>query len=101
MFEDTYQVVRSSQDEVKNALSTLLNLSFNERQSSYVGRYFKVVHEGTEIAIKLNWLDDGELVVPRLPEGLFVYVTGKDEQHLFRDRLETLPDLVLLESVKF
>lgn len=101
MWSSDYLVIGISQEEAANKLSTLLNLASGWRTSVFVGRYFKMSSESVELTIKINVLDDGELLFPDLPVGVVVNVTAEDEDHLFRDKLGDLPYLRPLGSREF
>lgn len=96
-----YLIRNVSLAEAAREVSALLGVEFQARESSYVGEYFRWRERSevgtTEVDLKLNWFEDGELVHLDMPEGPFVSISAPTD-YLFQDRLSGHPNYELYRT---
>ncbi|MEZ5409471.1 MAG: hypothetical protein R2761_15690 [Acidimicrobiales bacterium] len=57
-------------------LARALGVTFEGHHSVIDGAYFRALSEDPVIELRMNYAEDGEVVHPELPEGVFVTVEG-------------------------
>ncbi|MEM7339259.1 MAG: hypothetical protein AAF467_11455 [Actinomycetota bacterium] len=94
----TYLVHGVEIDDARDQVSAAIGLELEQRRSSFVGRYFRYRDDDVEFQVKLNWFDDGELVHPDVPEGVFINYTCLPPDP-FQVQLDELPFLERYRAV--
>jgi len=57
-------------------LARALGVTFQGQHSVIDGEYFRALSDDPVIELRMNYAEDGEVVHPELPEGVFVTVEG-------------------------
>ncbi len=57
-------------------LARALGVTFEGHHSVIDGDYFRALSDDPVVEIRMNYAEDGEVVHPELPEGVFVTVEG-------------------------
>ncbi len=63
-------------ERVAAMLARALGVTFEGHHSVIDGEYFRALSDDPVVEIRMNYAEDGEVVHPELPEGVFVTVEG-------------------------
>ena len=99
---DLHGSVSMSVDDVVRSLEASLSATFVERESAYLGVYFRLAAEGEEVLVQANVEDDeGYLLEPEFARwGTLVYVNGSDRWTILEQILRDLGlDLLRSETI--
>ena len=97
-----YVVHGLSVEEAARKVAAATGLDLEDRHSSFVGWYFRYRDRDAllELSVKLNPLEDGELVNPGMPEGVLLYYSSPVEDQ-FAAEFAAIPEIELLRKNQF
>lgn len=72
---DTY-ITALDLERLAAMLARALGVTFEGHHSVIDGDYFRALCDDPVVEIRMNYAEDGEVVHPELPEGVFVTVEG-------------------------